>query len=62
MVAYGGIPGTVFAFIVLVVAVPSWVRIVRPREWQKSSKDDELIEEIRELRKEIQELKKSLEE
>jgi membrane protein implicated in regulation of membrane protease activity len=62
MVIYTGIPGVVFAFIVMVVAVGSWSKTVRDYNQKNKKQDDELTGEIKELIKEIQELKKSLEE
>jgi membrane protein implicated in regulation of membrane protease activity len=62
MVIYTGIPGVVFAFVVLVVAVGSWSKTVRDYNQKNKKQDDELTGEIKELIKEIQELKKSLEE
>ncbi|MCL4343875.1 MAG: hypothetical protein JRM84_02695 [Nitrososphaerota archaeon] len=63
MVVYTGVTGVVFAFIVLVVAVTSWSRVVRDSN-RKSNEhgNDELLNEIKELTQEIKELKKSLEE
>lgn len=61
MVIYTGIPGVVFAFVVLVVAVGSWSKTIRDYNQKNKEQDDELSVEIKELIKEIKELKKSLE-
>lgn len=60
MVIYDGLDGAAFAFIVLVVAVLMWSRVIR--EYGRGKREDELAGEIRELIREIQELKRSLEE
>ncbi|MDG6930523.1 MAG: hypothetical protein JRN10_04700 [Nitrososphaerota archaeon] len=63
MVVYTGVTGVVFAFIVLVVAVTSWSRVVKDSNRKSSERDnDELLNEIKELTQEIKELKKSLDE
>lgn len=65
MVAYAGTTGAVFGFIVLIVALPVWARVLREGDQQKKAQQDEigeLKEQIKELTEQIKELKKSLEE
>ena len=63
MVVYTGDTGVVFAFIVLVVAIGSWNRVLRDYYGKKNKvEEDQLAEQIKELTKEIQELRKELEE
>ncbi|MGC8600689.1 MAG: hypothetical protein ACP5LX_06535 [Nitrososphaeria archaeon] len=62
MVVFAGITGVVFAFVVLIVAVGAWTRMLRELNQKSAKQDEELLNEIKDLKKEIQELKKSLEE
>jgi len=62
MVIYDGLDGAAFAFIVLLVAVPVWSRVIREYGRGDGKREDELAGEIRELIREMQELKRSLEE
>jgi len=62
MVAYAGITGVVFAFVVLIVALGTWSRVLREYYGKKNKEEDQLAEQIKDLTKEIQELRKELEE
>ncbi len=55
------IVGTVLTFIVFLVAVAGWVKLVK--EWlnSKGGREDELKEEIRRLREAVEELRKAIE-
>ncbi|BDR91528.1 hypothetical protein [Vulcanisaeta souniana] len=65
IVAYAGIDGIPFAFVVLIVAIPVWARVIRERN--KAGADlerqiTELSNRISELSAKIEELKKAMEE
>ncbi|ABW02313.1 hypothetical protein [Caldivirga maquilingensis] len=70
MVMYAGITGVVFSFVVLVVGVTSWSRIIRSKEESHSigqasdvSKSiEELSEQMQLLNERIKELEKELQE
>ena len=68
MVAYTGIDGVVFAFVVLIVAVGVWARVIRERNWMPAKNIDlenqinELSSRISELSAKVDELKRAMEE
>jgi len=54
--------GTVFTFIVFMLAVAGWVKLIRIWLEERSGKEEEpLREEIRRLREAVEELRKALE-
>ncbi len=63
MAIYAGVTGIVFAFVVIIVAVTSWSRVVREKEHAKPDVDkaiDELNKQIQLLSDKIEELRKEL--
>ena len=63
MVMYANIAGAVFGFMVLIVAIGLWRRVLSECGGRREdAQEKELADQIRELTREIQELKKALEE
>lgn len=63
MVMFTGIPGIVFSFIVLIVAVTSWSRIIRSKEASSQlGKVSDVRQSIEELSKQIQMLNERIKE
>ena len=60
MVVKAGVSGAVFAFVVLIVAVSVWSKVIRER--QETIRHSRLDEEIRELRKDLNTITRKLDE
>ena len=60
MVIIARVTGVVFAFIVLIVAISAWSKVIRER--QETMQHSRLDSEIRELRRDLNEVTKKLEE
>ena len=60
MVITAGVSGAVFAFIVLIVAISAWSKVIRER--QETLQHSRLDDEIRELRRNLNEVTRKLDE
>lgn len=65
IVAYTGIDGIPFAFVVLIIAIPVWARVIRERNRPSTDLERQITElsnRISELNTKMDELKRAMEE